>query len=48
MSTSDTPWRNPAASTEPVAESAALMQRVLFEVKRMVVGQDAFLERVAK
>ena len=28
MSTSDTPWRNPAASTEPVAESAALMQRV--------------------
>ena len=27
-------------------ESAALMERVLFEVKRVVVGQDHFLERV--
>ena len=46
MSTPDTPWRNPASSPHPVAEAAAQMQRVLFEVKRVVVGQDAFLERV--
>ncbi len=28
------------------AEAATLMERVLFEVKRVVVGQDRFLERV--
>jgi MoxR-like ATPase len=28
------------------AEVAALMQRILFEVKKVVVGQDHFLERV--
>ena len=28
------------------AEAASLMERVLFEVKRVVVGQDRFLERV--
>lgn len=27
-------------------ETAALMERVLYEVKRVVVGQDAFLERI--
>ena len=35
--------------TEPTnvsAEAATLMERVLFEVKRVVVGQDKFLERV--
>ncbi len=32
-------------STEP-EKSAALMQRLLYEVKRVVVGQDVFLERV--
>ena len=32
-------------STEP-EKSAALMQRLLYEVKREVVGQDVFLERV--
>ncbi len=41
-------WRqghlNP--SDQAPAEAAALMQRVLYEVKRVVVGQDAFLERV--
>ncbi len=32
---------------EPQAEStAALMERILYEVKRVVVGQDRFLERV--
>jgi MoxR-like ATPase len=30
----------------PLGESAALMQSVLYEVKRVVVGQDHFLERV--
>ena len=28
------------------AEAAALMERILYEVKRVVVGQDPFLERV--
>jgi MoxR-like ATPase len=28
------------------AEAAALMERILYEVKRVVVGQDRFLERV--
>ena len=38
-------WR---PSTTPAAhlETAALMERVLYEVKRIVVGQDAFLERI--
>ena len=41
-------WRggNSASSGYNPAEAAALMQRVLYEVKRVVVGQDAFLERV--
>ena len=30
----------------PAADTAQLMQRVLYEVKRVVVGQDHFLERV--
>ena len=45
----DTPhdnWRGTAAASSEVAEAAAQMQRVLYEVKRVVVGQDAFLERV--
>ncbi|OYU89474.1 MAG: ATPase, partial [Burkholderiales bacterium PBB5] len=35
-------------STAPVlpAESSQLMERILYEVKRVVVGQDRFLERV--
>ena len=39
-------WHSPAAAPPQVAEAAAQMQRVLYEVKRVVVGQDAFLERV--
>lgn len=27
-------------------ETAALMEQILYEVKRVVVGQDRFLERV--
>ena len=30
----------------PAAETALLMERLLYEVKRVVVGQDRFLERV--
>ena len=30
----------------PAPESAQLMERILYEVKRVVVGQDRFLERV--
>jgi len=31
---------------EPAESTAALMERILYEVKRVVVGQDRFLERV--
>jgi MoxR-like ATPase len=48
MAQSNEAWRqghlNPTDQTP--AEAAALMQRVMYEVKRVVVGQDAFLERV--
>jgi len=48
MVQSNEAWRqghlNPA--DQAPAEAAALMQRVMYEVKRVVVGQDAFLERV--
>src|SRR5215510_8014009 len=33
-------------TTSPTAEPATLMERILYEVKRVVVGQDRFLERV--
>ena len=32
--------------TSPTAATATLMEQVLYEVKRVVVGQDRFLERV--
>ena len=41
-------WRGadrPPHHTDP-EKAAALMQRLLYEVKRVVVGQDVFLERV--
>jgi len=38
-------WNRPG--TAPLRnEVAARMEQVLYEVKRVVVGQDAFLERV--
>ncbi len=37
---------NDLSNSDPAARSAALCERVLYEVKRVVVGQDAFLERV--
>ena len=32
--------------SNPNAEASTLMERILYEVKRVVVGQDHFLERV--
>jgi MoxR-like ATPase len=52
MNLSRDPWGSAAAaslsepSAERISESAALMERLLYEVKRVVVGQDRFLERV--
>jgi MoxR-like ATPase len=50
MNTPNDSWRasaETALSSNPMAaEASAQMQRVLYEVKRVVVGQDAFLERV--
>jgi aryl-alcohol dehydrogenase-like predicted oxidoreductase len=37
---------NRGAHADPSQDTAALMERVLYEVKRVVVGQDRFLERV--
>ena len=37
---------NPALTQETAKNTAELMQRLLYEVKRVVVGQDQFLERV--
>ncbi len=44
----DSPQPFAAAHTTPAvnAETAQLMERILYEVKRVVVGQDRFLERV--
>jgi MoxR-like ATPase len=48
MTLSNEAWRghNTSHQLKNPAEAAALMQRVLYEVKRVVVGQDVFLERV--
>ena len=34
------------SSTHQSADTAQLMEQILYEVKRVVVGQDRFLERV--
>lgn len=48
MASSSEAWRgnNRSVSITQPEKAAALMQRLLYEVKRVVVGQDAFLERV--
>lgn len=52
MTLSNDSWGSSAASAPAspsaarIADSAALMERLLYEVKRVVVGQDRFLERV--
>jgi len=33
-------------NSAPATDTAALMEQILYEVKRVVVGQDRFLERV--
>jgi len=48
MTVSNEAWRGTGGLTGHTKpeEAAALMQRLMYEVKRVVVGQDAFLERV--
>jgi MoxR-like ATPase len=49
MNPSELAWNQgqaPQSATVNAAVNAALMERVLYEVKRVVVGQDAFLERI--
>ena len=38
----------PSQQSLTPTEVSQLMQRVLYEVKKVVVGQDVFLERVMK
>ena len=45
MNPSELAW-NQGQTPPSAAVNAALMERVLYEVKRVVVGQDAFLERI--
>lgn len=45
MQNESTLWQ-PKTVAASQQETAALMERVLYEVKRVVVGQDAFLERI--
>lgn len=42
----DTQAWNGGRSNQSLEESGSLMERVLYEVKRVVVGQDIFLERM--
>ena len=39
-------WQGTANTTNDNVQAAALMESVLYEVKKVVVGQDAFLERI--
>jgi MoxR-like ATPase len=39
-------WQGHSNPINEAAQSAALMESVLYEVKKVVVGQDAFLERI--
>lgn len=45
MNPSELAW-NQGQTPQSSGVNAALMERVLYEVKRVVVGQDAFLERI--
>src|SRR5919202_2122575 len=38
--------KNQIAQQEPPGEGAPMMERVLFEVKKVIVGQDHLLERL--
>jgi MoxR-like ATPase len=46
MNPSDQVWHRAGVAETSTRASAEWMERVLYEVKRVVVGQDAFLERV--
>jgi MoxR-like ATPase len=47
MDDTSTRWQSPQPGpSEQTQKGAQTMQRLLYEVKRVVVGQDAFLERV--
>lgn len=46
MSHPDTVWQPQTTPNTDVAAAAAQMESVLYEVKKIVVGQDAFLERI--
>ena len=39
-------WQRPDVPAPSLSEEAALLERVLYEVKKVVVGQDHFLERI--
>ena len=39
-------WQAQESYNNDVAQSASIMEGVLYEVKKIVVGQDAFLERI--
>lgn len=39
-------WQGTTNTSNDTAQAAALMESVLYEVKKVVVGQDAFLERI--
>jgi MoxR-like ATPase len=39
-------WQSQLTAANEATQSAALMESVLYEVKKIVVGQDAFLERI--
>jgi len=39
-------WQTKNGAIDEVSRSAAIMEGVLYEVKKVVVGQDAFLERI--
>ena len=46
MNTINHSWSGQSTASTAAADAAMQMQRVLYEVKRVVVGQDLFLERV--
>ena len=47
MTDTDASWQSSSPQNHAQVQSAAqTMQRLLYEVKRVVVGQDAFLQRV--
>ena len=46
MSHDSMSWQRPDAVAPSLADESALLEQVLYEVKKVVVGQDHFLERI--